>query len=131
MYQSEKERKFWEFHENNPTVFFLFRQYAMQIKKTGRERYSARTIFHRIRWHNDINTSAEDGFKINDHHSPYYALLLESEQPEFKGFFHHRGKVKLTFAIELPLDPEFLIDRTPIEDREPLDTPKSSPWYQG
>jgi hypothetical protein len=132
MQQSKLEQKFWEYHGKNPQVFTLFKEYAFQLLNAGRSRYSARTIIHRIRWHNDITTTGDDGFKICNNHSPYYALLLEATCPEFKDFFSHRGDVQLTFEKQMSLDEAYFPDRTPIEDRYPVDvTDTHDPNYMG
>jgi hypothetical protein len=93
MITSELNEQFWMFHKKNPHVFAEFERYAVMMKGRGFRQYSARTILHLIRWHSDMTTSDPDnqGFKINNNHSPRYALLLEAKRPEFRGFFNNRG----------------------------------------
>ncbi len=87
---TELRKKFSEFHTDNPQVYELFKKFTNQAIGTGRKNYSARTIFHRIRWHTDIETRSDDGFKINDHHSPYYSRMFIQDHPQHKGFFRDR-----------------------------------------
>lgn len=84
------EESFIEFHEKNPAVFDLFRHYAEEIRNSGRDMYSAHTILHRIRWHTDVSTGSNEGFKINNNHSKYLAEMLEKTDQSFVGFFSHR-----------------------------------------
>lgn len=85
------QANFEEFHNANPGVFELFHRFAMQVKNSGRTRYSADAILHRIRWHMDIDTNAADDFKINNNWSSRYARKLMKEHPTvFGGFFEVR-----------------------------------------
>ena len=72
----------------NPRIWDLFVKYAREARQTNRDRFSARVIAERIRWYCTVETVSKDGFKLNDHHTPYYARLLMLAFPaEFKGFF--------------------------------------------
>lgn len=84
------ERAFEEFHAANPRVFELFEKFAFEVIGAGHRHYSADAILHRIRWHVAVETKSGDGFKINDHHSAYYARLFEARHPERSGFFRTR-----------------------------------------
>ena len=82
---------FEKFHADNPHVWELFKKFATEAKASGRSHYSARTILHRLRWHVSIETKGDEEFKINDHHSPFYARKLAAEDVKFKGFFRNRA----------------------------------------
>lgn len=81
------KRKMWEYHLENPHVWDLFQKYAFEAINTGREHYSVNAIFERIRWHNDIETKSEDGFKISNNHRAYYARFFHKKYPQHDGFF--------------------------------------------
>lgn len=83
------QQDYERFDKANPTVYSLFRRFAGEALDAGRDKYSARAIFHRIRWHTEIETRG-DRFKVNNNHSPFYARRLEWEEPRFKGFFRSR-----------------------------------------
>lgn len=86
----ERRREAFErFHAENPHIYRLFCHFADELLRRGREHYSARLICSRIVWHIDT-TTVGDGFKINDHHSPFYARLWLEEHPEHEGFFRTR-----------------------------------------
>ena len=81
--------KFKEYHKNNPAVYDLFIGFANEVKSSGRDTYSAKSIFERIRWHVDIETVGEV-FKLNNNYTAYYARKMMNEYPEFKTFFRLR-----------------------------------------
>ena len=84
------EREFAIFDADNPDIYRLFKKLSLEVIDRGFDNYSARTILHRMRWHYTIETVSVDGFKINDHHSPYYARKFMAEFPEHDGFFRNR-----------------------------------------
>lgn len=77
---------FDKFHVENPHVYVWLLDKARTAKRKGFQHYSMRTLLHLLRWHAHIETN-DPNFKINDHHSPYYARMIMTEHPEFKGFF--------------------------------------------
>jgi hypothetical protein len=74
------EQEFWDFHVLNPLVYELFDKFARTAARS-RPRYSARSIWHRMRWERDFATTDEE-YKLNDHHSPYYSRLWLINNPE-------------------------------------------------
>jgi hypothetical protein len=83
-------QRFEEWDEANPHVLDLFVRFTFEALRTGRKRYSARDIIHRIRWHMNVELAAVDEFKINDHWSPYYARLFIDLYPMHAGIFEMR-----------------------------------------
>ena len=79
-----------EFHRANPSVYELFRSFAMQAVNAGMRRLGARVIWERIRWYVHIETNTADEFKLNDHYTPYYARLLMLREPQLAGVFSRR-----------------------------------------
>lgn len=94
---------FRQFHRDNPEVYRLFRKFARQALDAGMPSCGARLIGERIRWHVRIETQSDDGFKVNDHHWPYYSRLLMLEEPRaFDGFFERRdGQFDVTDEVLL------------------------------
>jgi len=80
-----------EFHQKNPQVFDLFRDFANTARQAGRTRLSARVIGERIRWYTSVDTQGEE-YKVNDHFWPYYARLLTGLDNRFSGFFVMKNK---------------------------------------
>jgi len=89
LFTSKLDLAFAQYHAHNPQIYQLFKQFAFKVKNAGFKKYSARTIFHRIRWHIEVDTKG-DPFKINNNFSSRYARMLIDEFPEFEGFFELR-----------------------------------------
>ncbi len=82
--------KFAAWHMDNPAVWKLFVRFAFEAIRAKRVRFSARTIIHRIRWYTAIETASDDGFKINDHQSAYYARVFLEVYPAHETLFELR-----------------------------------------
>ena len=81
-----------DLHRENPRVWILFERFALDRISLGHSHYSARTIFHRIRWETDAGAD-EPELKINDHYSPFYARRFERIHPGHEGFFRSRVQI--------------------------------------
>jgi len=91
--------EFLAFHRENPHVWELFEHFAQRARRSGRGRYSADAICHRIRWELEIETRSEDGLRLNDHHSAYYARLYMAKYPAAAGFFRTRKRPSVQVAL--------------------------------
>ena len=89
LFDTRLQRKFEEYHRENPHVYKLFQKYALEILGAGHERFSAKAIFERIRWHIAMETTG-DTYKLNNNYTAFYARKLMDDQPMFKGFFETR-----------------------------------------
>lgn len=79
------------FDEQFPRVWKLFVQFAFEKIGFGYTRYSSDAILHRVRWETEAGDSDRaDGFKINDHHTAYYARKFMTAYPQHVGFFRTR-----------------------------------------
>jgi hypothetical protein len=79
---------FEKFHHNNPEIYTMFVDFSKQAAVKN-SYYSARGIFHRIRWETSVN-SDDRQFKLNDIWTAYYARKFMEDHPEHKGFFRLR-----------------------------------------
>lgn len=85
------DERFEAFHTENPKVFELFCRFADEARRTGRTRYSADAILHRLRWHLEIEVrDTGEEFALNNDFTSRYARLLIEEDPSFDGFFELR-----------------------------------------
>lgn len=75
-------------HKNNPDIYNLFEKYALRASKY-RERYSAKIIFHIMRWNTMIEENGSE-YKIDDGWISHYARLFMDKNPHLEGFFQTR-----------------------------------------
>jgi hypothetical protein len=98
-------REWLAYHRANPRVYELLLRFAREVKAAGFHRYGIRPITERVRWHVAIETRNAGGFKINDHHQPYYARLIMAAHPsEFGGFFETRNHARFPVSSEMILE---------------------------
>ncbi len=79
---------FINYHAANPQVYEAFKRFTFQAVR-HRKNFSSKAIFERLRW--DSMIAGDDGFKMNNNYTPYYARLFEADHPQHKGFFRKRG----------------------------------------
>ena len=72
-------------------VLLHFERLTLEVIKTGRTRYSADAILHRIRWHFNIERG-DDSFKCNNNWTSTLARWFMERHPEHKGFFEIRTR---------------------------------------
>jgi len=81
---------FWYWLSKNCKVYREFERRALQMARTNRKRYSARTIVETMRWTSDI-VDSETTFKINDHYTPGMARLwMNTHGGQYPKFFELR-----------------------------------------
>ena len=79
---------FYTHHKNNPDIYNMFEHYALRASEY-RERYSAKIIFHIMRWNTMIEEDSSE-YKIDDGWISHYARLFMDKNPELEGFFQTR-----------------------------------------
>ena len=77
-------------HKANPKIYDMFVDFSLQVA-TRRKYYSAKNIFHRIRWETMIEES-NNQFKIDDGWISHYARKFASEYPNHKNLFKFRNR---------------------------------------
>jgi len=79
------------FHQQHPEVWDLFVKFAFQKINAGFAHYSARGIWHRIRWETEVPTDTDPlTFKLSNNHTPFYARAFMKKYPAHQGFFRTR-----------------------------------------
>jgi hypothetical protein len=84
------EQDFWRFDRENPSVYRKLVNLARSAKAAGFEQYSMDAIFHRLRWHHNIERKSAEPFKLNDHFTSFYARLIMQREPDLCDFFEIR-----------------------------------------
>lgn len=84
---------FWQWLNDNETLYLHFKAQAIRMALTGRTRYSARTIIEVLRWETELRDS-DIQFKINNNMVPGMARLFVAEcGRQFPGFFQLRDSL--------------------------------------
>lgn len=86
---SDLQQRFDEFDAAHPKVWELFCSLAFRAINAGHERFSSDAICHQLRWHYAVE-ARNDGFKLNNSFSAYYARKFHREFPGYEGFFETR-----------------------------------------
>ena len=76
------------FHKEHPEVYELFERFALQAS-SRRDRYSARGIFHRIRWETMLQNT-DKLYKIDNGWSAHYARMFMDKHKHLNKFFQTR-----------------------------------------
>ena len=79
---------FQKFDAENPDIYGYFKGFALEASKY-RKKYSAKSIFHRIRWETMIR-GKDSEFKIDDGWISHYSRKFLQEYPQLDGFFETR-----------------------------------------
>lgn len=83
---------FNEYDAKNPEIYSLFKRFALEAS-TRKTHYSAKIIFHRIRWETMLS-GKDSEFKIDDGWISHYARKFLKEFPNLDGFFKTRVRSK-------------------------------------
>lgn len=75
-------------HAANPEIYRMFCYYATKAAVV-RKYYSAKSVFHRVRWETQIEERKSE-YKIDDGWISHYARLFMEENPQHEGFFETR-----------------------------------------
>lgn len=86
------EENFKHHCEVNPNIYAMFCRFAKEAA-SRRSKYSAKSIFHRMRWETMI-TEVDSEFKIDDGWISHYARKFMRDFPEYEGFFEVRNRAE-------------------------------------
>ena len=81
---------FVKYHEEHPEIYAMFVKFTLQITEK-RNRYSAKNIFHRIRWETTVSDKVSE-FKIDDGWISHYARKFAEDFPEHSSLFQFRER---------------------------------------
>lgn len=88
------EQRFAAFSGDNPHIYELLVELALQNKRTGKHR-TMKGLFEDLRSMDSVKTNGKP-FKMDNDMTPYYARLIMAQEPELAGYFrlrHSRGDV--------------------------------------
>lgn len=87
---TEAERKFREFHSENPNVYDELVRLAREAKKAGKTKAGLKMLWEVLRWRIWLETTGDD-FKLNNNYTSRYARLIMESEAGLEGFFEVRG----------------------------------------
>lgn len=91
--EDEIQRRFEVFHAEHPEIYRHFQMVVNEaIVVRGFKRWSARAIFHVMRWvwRGPVVIHDTEDFLLNNDFSSRYARLWQSQNPEKASFFETR-----------------------------------------
>jgi len=75
------ERRFRQFHQQNPCVYQLLVQLAREAKRQGRSRIGVKMLWEVVRWNLSKDLPNDQVYKLpNDYHSRYARLIMAQEK---------------------------------------------------
>lgn len=84
------QERFQNFHNEHPEVYSSLVDLARDAKSKGYSHYGIRTLWEVLRYSFEIARDPREDFKLNDHYHSRYARLIDSSEPDLKGFFELR-----------------------------------------
>ena len=91
LFMTDTERRFYEFHGENPQVFEELVRLARRASQLGRRRIGIRMLWEVMRWNLTIEIDHEDDdYKFNDHFTSRYSRMIMERNPDLVGLFQVR-----------------------------------------
>jgi len=84
---------FWDWLQENQHIYVEFVRLALEMKRRGRQRWSAAGIIEVMRWNSSMRDN-DDEFKINNNCKAGLARLAMCEHKSLEGFFQIRERKK-------------------------------------
>lgn len=82
--------RFEAFDAAHPEVWQMFERLTWDAIRAGRRRFSAKTIFGKMRWDTALHADDGEGWKVNNSFTAYYARKFMDAHPAHDGFFETR-----------------------------------------
>jgi hypothetical protein len=84
---------FLAFHHANPCVYRELVRRARWAAQHGARKLGIRMLWEVLRWDVTFHTVRLEGEpKLNDHWPPFYARLIQAQEPDLRGLFETRGR---------------------------------------
>ena len=90
-FMSRAERRFREFHRDNPHVYEELVKLARQAKDAGKKKVGIKMLFEVVRWYAFIDTTDKySDFKLNNNYHSRYARLIMAKEEDLVDIFDTR-----------------------------------------
>ena len=87
---SQLERRFAEFHQDNPQVFAEFERRCLALAARGLRRVGSKAVWESMRFDSLIQTEGEP-WRLNNSYTALMSRLLLWHHPELQGVIETRG----------------------------------------
>lgn len=86
------ELAFWKFHKDHPEVYRLLVKFSLEWREArGKDaQLGMKALFERVRWERYMDMKDEEGWKLNNNYTAFYARLLMESDSRLKGLFQLR-----------------------------------------
>jgi hypothetical protein len=84
------DERFAAFHKANPHIYRKLVNLCREVKAAGRDHYSVKALFERLRWWHNIELRSEEPFVLNNDFTSRYARAIMLCEPDLKEFFELR-----------------------------------------
>lgn len=89
----KKEKLDWKAFERwdseNPDIYRLFEDYALQAINAGKRHFGAKAVAERVRWEAMI-VRGKGEFRLNNNFVAFFVRRFEERHPEHAAFFRKR-----------------------------------------
>jgi len=86
---NDHQEKYWAWKNANPEPFQLLRRFAYELLER-KKRFGTHSLVERVRWEMKMTWHQDQGFKLNDHITPYLARDLIAMDARFADLIETR-----------------------------------------
>ena len=87
--ESAADRRFHEFHRDNPDVYRELMHLVREAMRRGRKKMGIKMLWEVVRWNRFLRTNDEQ-YKLNNNYHSRYARLIMQKEPGLAGIFDTR-----------------------------------------
>lgn len=86
------EAQFFEFHKENPEVYYELVRLARVLTGRGHRYYSIAGLFEVVRYRRSTETTTGEEFKLNNNYRALYSRMIMQREPDLEDFFRVRKR---------------------------------------
>ena len=84
------DERFAQFDRANPQVYAELRRLALDLRKSGVERYAIKALWEVLRYHSSLQLGTDGAWTLNNDYTSRYARKLMRCEPALASFFRTR-----------------------------------------
>lgn len=84
------DSRFADFHRANPHIYRKLVDLCREVKAAGRDHYSVKALFERLRWWHHIELRSQEPFLLNNDFTSRYARAIMMCEKDLANFFELR-----------------------------------------